>query len=146
HMRGDAHGDLWRSRVDILFLTNALADLTCSFSDLHDLANVTLLFRGQADHEVKLHALPPTREDALGGCHQLLFSDVLVHNITHALAAGFSRKRHATRTNLSHVIEHAFLEPIRTKRRDAERHFLGREAIGDLLNERRDARIIRRRE
>ena len=74
---------------------DALADVARALADLHDLADVALLFGREADHEVELHAVPPAREDALGGRHELLFGDVLVHDVAHALAARLGRERDA---------------------------------------------------
>ncbi len=60
---------------------------------LDDPAHVLVLLGRQADHEVELHAVPAAREDALGRGHELLFGDVLVHHVAHALRAGLGRER-----------------------------------------------------
>ena len=94
---------------------------------LHDLADVALLLGREADHEVELHAVPAAREDALGRRHELLFGDVLVHDVAHALAAGLGRERDAARADAADVVEDGLLEAVGAERRDAERDLLRRE-------------------
>ncbi len=144
HVRRDAHGHRRRRRAAIAL--HAEADLARALSDADDFAHVLFLLRRQADHEVELHARELAREDALGGLHELLFGDVLVHDVAHALASGLRRERDARGADARHVVERVLAEPVGAERAHAERDALGREALGDALDERRDARIVRGRE
>ena len=81
----------------------------------HDLANVVVFLGGQPNHEVELHLVPSTREHALGGLHELLFGDVLVDDVAHALAAGLGRERQASRALTLQVVEHVLAQPVRAQ-------------------------------
>ena len=74
---------------------------------------------------------------------QLLFGDVLVHDVAHALRAGLGREGEPARAHLRDVVEQFSLEAVGAQRRDAERDRLRRELLDDLLDERRDARVVR---
>ena len=104
-----------------------LADAPRPLADLHDLADVGLLLRGEADHEVELHLRPAAGEDPLGGLHELRLGDVLVDDVAHPLAAGLGGEGHAGRADALHVVEHVLLEPVRAEGRDAERNLLRHE-------------------
>src|SRR4029079_1634659 len=84
------------------------------------------------------------REDALRGLHELLFGDVLVHDVAHALASRFGRERDARGARARALVERVLAEAVGAERAHAERDALRREALGDALDERSDARVIRR--
>ena len=84
---------------------HALADLQRVRPDRGDAQHVFVLLRGQADHEVQLHAIEAARKRALCGFEQLLFGHVFVDHVAHALRAGFGRKRQARCAHLPHVVE-----------------------------------------
>ena len=111
-----------------------------------DPAHVVVFLGRQADHEVELHRRPAAREDALGRLDELLLGDVLVDDVAHALRARLGREREPGRAHARDVVEQFSVEAVGAQRRDAERHLLRRERVGDLLDERRDARVVGGRE
>ena len=74
--------------------------------------------------------VPAAREDALGRVHELLFGDVLVDHVAHALGARLGREGDAGRAHAADVVEHGLFEAVGAQRRDAERDLLRRQRVG----------------
>jgi hypothetical protein len=98
HVRGHGHGHV---RV----VADLLAHAPQAPAGLRDADHVLVRLRRQADHEVALHARPPAREDVLGRARDVLFRDVLVDHVAHALRPGLGRKRQAGGAHARHLVE-----------------------------------------
>ena len=140
HVDAHAHSDLGAA------LRGPLADLHRAHARLDDAANVVVVLGGQADHEVELHLGPPAREHALRRLEELLLGNVLVHDVAHALRSSLRREGEPRRANALDLVEEIRLQAVSAQRRHAERHAILREALRHLLEERRDAGDVGRRE
>jgi hypothetical protein len=137
HERGHAHRDL-----ATVVAAGLGASLPRAVPRPDDALHVFVFLGGKADHEVELHLLPTAREHALGRLEQLLFRDVLVHHVAHALRARFGREREAAGALRLHVVQHVLAQAVGAQRAHAHVHALPLEGLHGLLHQRRDGAVV----
>ena len=140
-------GDVGRHRRDHLRAALVAApDLLHARRGLDDAEHVLVGLGRQPDHEVELHAREPAAEHAVRRFDDVLFGDVLRDHVAHALRPGLGRERQAPRAHAGHLAQQILVEAVRAQRRHRQRHPLGRQPRHRRLDQRRDARIVGRRQ
>src|SRR5690606_3980308 len=113
-----------------------LADGVGVFTYFSNAEDVFVGFGRKPQNEIELHAVEATREHTLRRLHELLFGDVLVDHVTHALSARFRRKSEPRRAHLAHVVEQVFRQAISSEAGYTEAHSFRGGFFNQTLNER----------
>ena len=136
HMTGNGHRDAHAA------LGEAVPDAARLPPHVGDAQHIVVLLGRETDHEVQLRPVPAAREHPPAGLVDVLFADILVHDIAHPLRAGFGGEGEAGGLHLRDVVEHFLGEAVRAQAGDAERDAPGNEFRHDFAHQRRHAGVV----
>ena len=94
------------------------AHLAHTPAQLGDAAHILFGFGRQANHEIHLHGRPALFKCHGARFHHVVFGDVLVDDIAHALSAGFGRNRKTGFADAGDLARQGFLHSRSAQGRD----------------------------